>query len=188
MFQHPLHNFVLKTEGAVQDKGGAEYKLSTQQCLPALLPHPTRLLFSFPTSPTPVFTPPPPLCSGWLSEDPLSPLNSYTGTLQRSNFELLPAMKYLPHRRDIFSQCWSRGWYKGATWKTERIWNEERSILKLKLCPFYHETVKKHDYAVRIWLSDIILWQRINNASNSQKGGGSQTDDTWNCSYCHPNV
>ncbi len=114
-----LHNFLfstgLKAEGAVQEIGGAEFKLSTQQCLSPSLPLPTCLLSSSPSSCLTPVSPPPPLCSGWLSEDPPSPLNSYTGTLQRSNFELLPAMKYLPHRRDIFSQCWSRGWYKGAT-------------------------------------------------------------------------
>ena len=103
----------------------------------------------------------------WLAvRGPPSPLNSYTGTLQRSNFALLPAMKYLPHRRDIFSQCRSRGWYKGATWKTERIWKEERSILKLKLCPFFcSEAAEKHDCSVSILLNDVIFWQRINNAS-----------------------
>lgn len=96
-------------------------------------PLPSSPHFSHPTSClTPVSPPPPPLCSGWLSEGPPSPLNSYSSTLQRSNFELLPAMKYLLHRRDIFSQCWSRAWYKGATWKIERIWKEERSSLKLK--------------------------------------------------------
>lgn len=123
------NRFLLKTEGAVQETGGTESKLSTQQCLLSLLPSSPH--FSHPTSCLTLVSPPP-LCSGWLSEGPPSPLNSYSSTLQRSNFELLPAMKYLPHRRDIFSQCWSRAWYKGATWKIERIWKEERSSLKLK--------------------------------------------------------
>lgn len=131
-----LFSTVLKTEGAVQEICGTESTLSTQQHLSSL--HPTSPRFSSPTScltpvsPPPPPPPPPPLCSGWLSEGPPSPLNSYTSTLQRSNFELLPAMKYLPHRKDIFSQCRSRAWYKGATWKIERIWKEEQSSLKLK--------------------------------------------------------
>lgn len=170
---------LLKTKGAVQEIGGAEFKLSTHQCLPHLFPLSTCLLPSSPTFCLTQVSPPPLLCSGWLSEGPHSPLNSYTGTLQWSNFELLPTMKYLPHRRDMFSQCRSRVWYKGATWKIERIWKEERSILKLKWNPFHRETAKEHDYSVIILLNDVIFWQKINNASFSQRGGGgSHTDET----------
>lgn len=103
-------------------------KLGTQPCLLLSLsiPHLPPLLFpKFLSYPSPSFSSPSfffPLF--WLSvRETLSPLNSYTGTLQRSNLLLL-AMKYLPHRGDIFIQCQSRRMYKGARWKTMGIWKE----------------------------------------------------------------
>lgn len=69
-----LFSTLLTSKGAVQEIGGAEFKLSTQPCLPLLLPH-SPLAFS-PRPLPPVLPPlsspphPPPLCSGWLSERP----------------------------------------------------------------------------------------------------------------------
>lgn len=143
----PVLQNLLFSAGAVQDINGAECKRGTQQCMP---PSPllSSLLLSFPTSCLTSVSPPP-LCSGWLSEDPPSPLNSNTGTPQRSNFELLPTMKYLPHRGGIFSQCRTECWHKGTRWK--------RNILKLNLGPLDHDTANKHDYAVCILLNVAIF-------------------------------
>lgn len=100
------HVCPLKTEGAVQKTGGAESQLSTHSSRSKSALHFSSLPLSpnssclTPASPLPPL-PHPSLCSGWLSGDPASPLNSYTGTLQRSNLEQLPTMKYLAHRRDV---------------------------------------------------------------------------------------
>ena len=117
----------LKTKGAVREIGGAEFKLSTQQCLTPFLPppHPLSLL----------------LLRSVLAGCQRTHRLFWTptpGTPQRSNLEQLPAMKYLPHRRDIFSREagtkvqherqteYERRW--GSFWS----WNPVLSPMKLQ--------------------------------------------------------